>query len=60
MPKEFQMVRQEMKTGFAETKSKLKTEINKLIIWIVATFLAGGSLITVIAKFFSREIILSF
>ena len=53
--KDIEIFRQEVKAGLAETKSELKTEINKLIIWIVATFLAGGSIMIVVAKlFFSR------
>jgi hypothetical protein len=44
-----------VKTGLAETKSELKTEINKLIIWIVGTFLAGGSLMILIAKLFFEK-----
>jgi hypothetical protein len=53
--RDFQLMKQEMKTGFAETKSELKTEINKLIIWIVGTFLAGGSLMILIAKLFFEK-----
>jgi len=52
LKKDIEIFRQETKTGFAETKSELKTEINKLIVWIVATFLAGGGLMIVIAKIF--------
>lgn len=53
--KDFQILREEVKTGLAETKSEIKTEINKLIIWIVATFLAGGSLMIIIAKVFFEK-----
>ncbi len=52
MEKEFQLMRQETRTGFAELESKIKSEINKLIIWIVATFFAGGGLMIAIAKIF--------
>lgn len=53
--KDFQILRQEVKTALAETKSEIKTEINKLVIWIVATFVAGGSLMILIAKFFFEK-----
>ncbi len=53
--KDFQLLREEVKTGLAETKSEIKSEINKLIIWIIATFLAGGSLMIVIAKVFFEK-----
>ena len=52
---DFQILREEVKAGLAETKSELKTEINKLIIWIVGTFLAGGSLMILIAKLFFEK-----
>jgi len=50
--KDFQILREEVKASLAETKSEIKSEINKLIIWIVGTFLAGGSLMILIAKLF--------
>jgi len=53
--KDFQLLREEVKTALAETKSEIKTEINKLVIWIVATFLAGGSLMILIAKLFFEK-----
>ena len=48
------LLRQEMKTGFSESESKIKTELNKLIIWMVATFIGGGGLMIVIAKTFFK------
>jgi hypothetical protein len=53
--KDFQILREEVKAGLAETKSELKTEINKLVIWIVATFLAGGGLMILIVKLFFEK-----
>ena len=53
--KDFQILREEIKTALAETKNEIKTEINKLIIWIVATFFAGGSLMIIIAKVFFEK-----
>lgn len=47
-----ELLRQETKTGLAETKSDLKSEINKLIIWIVATMFAAAALMITIAKIF--------
>ena len=35
-----ELLRQEMKTGFAETRDEVKSDINKLIIWIVSTGIA--------------------
>ncbi len=53
--KDFQLLREEVKTRLAETKSEIKSEINKLIIWIIGTFLAGGSLMILIAKLFFEK-----
>lgn len=52
LSKEIELLRQEMKTGFAESESRMKSELNKLIIWIVATMLASGALFITIAKVF--------
>ncbi len=49
---EVNILRQEIKTAMAETKSELKSEINKLIVWIVATMFASAALIVTIAKLF--------
>ena len=46
------MLRQEMKTIAAKTKSEIKSEINKLIVWIIATVFASGAFFIAIAKFF--------
>ncbi len=49
---EMNMLRQEMKTIAAKTKSEIKSEINKLIVWIIATVFASGAFFIAIAKFF--------
>ena len=46
------MLSQEVKTIAAETKSEIKSEINKLIVWIIATMFASGAFFIAIAKFF--------
>ena len=56
--RDFQILRQEMKTGFPEIKVEIKTEMNKLKVWIVVTFLAGGGLMIVIAKLFFGKLFL--
>lgn len=48
---EMQLLRQETKTGLAETKSEIKSEINKLIIWTVSTGLAVIGIILAFLKF---------
>ncbi len=51
--KDLEILRQEIKTGFAESESRIKSEINRLIIWIIATmFGAAGALFITIAKLF--------
>ena len=50
--KDMDLMRQEMKTGFAESESRIKSEINKLIVWIVATMFASGALFIALAKIF--------
>lgn len=46
------MLRQEVKTIAAETKSEIKSEINKLIVWIIATMFASGAFFITLAKIF--------
>jgi len=50
--KDLEILRQEIKTGFAESESRVKSEINKLIIWIIATMFGAGALFITIAKLF--------
>jgi len=50
--KDIEIFRQEVKTGFAESESRMKSETNKLIIWIIATMLASGALFITLAKVF--------
>lgn len=45
-----ELLGQEMKTGFAETKGELKSDINKLIIWIVSTGIAIVGLLLAFLK----------
>ena len=45
-----ELFRQEMKTGFAEAKSEVKSDINKLIIWIVSTGIAIVGLLLAFLK----------
>ncbi|MEO8711685.1 MAG: hypothetical protein ABI405_06145 [Parafilimonas sp.] len=45
------LLRQEMKTGFAEARSDSKSDINKLIIWIVTTGIAIVGLLLAFLKF---------
>ena len=46
------MLSQEVKTIAAETKSEIKSEINKLIVWIIATMFASGAFFITLAKVF--------
>ena len=50
--KDIEIFRQEVKTGFAESEGRMKSEINKLIIWIIATMFASGALFITLAKVF--------
>jgi hypothetical protein len=50
--KDMELLRQEIKTGLAESESRIKSEINKLIVWIVATMFASGGFFIIIAKIF--------
>jgi hypothetical protein len=50
--KDLEILRQEIKTGFAESESRIKSEINRLIIWIIATMFGAGALFITIAKLF--------
>ena len=50
--KDIEIFRQEVKTGFAESESRMKSETNKLIIWIIATMLTSGALFITLAKVF--------
>ncbi|MDI9365308.1 MAG: hypothetical protein QM541_10185 [Flavobacterium sp.] len=52
LKQEMNMLRQEMKTISAETKSEIKSEINKLIVWIIATMFASGAFFITLAKIF--------
>ncbi len=52
MRKDLEVLRQEMKTGFAESESRIKSEINKLIVWIIATMFGAAVLIITLAKLF--------
>lgn len=55
MRKDLEIFRQEMKTGFAESESRIKSEINKLIVWIIATMFGAGALFITIAKLFFNK-----
>ncbi len=50
--KDLEILRQEMKTGFAESESRMKSETNKLIGWIVAIMFGAGALFITLAKLF--------
>ncbi len=50
--KDMEILRQEIKTGFAESESRMKSETNKLIVWIIATMLGSGALFITLAKVF--------
>ena len=52
MRKDLEILRQEMKTGFAESESRIKSETNKLIVWIIATMFGAGALFITLAKLF--------
>jgi hypothetical protein len=52
MRKYLEILRQELKTGFAENGSRIKSEINKLIVWIIAAMFGAGALFITIAKLF--------
>ncbi len=54
--KDLEILRQEIKTGFAESESRIKSEINRLIIWIIATMFGAGALFITIAKLFFDKI----
>ena len=47
---EIKLLRQETKTGFAELESKMKTEFNKQIIWLVGLMFALSGLIIAAIK----------
>ncbi len=50
---EVKLLRQEMKTGFAELKSELRAEFNRQLIWLVGVMFAlSGIIITVIKVLF--------
>lgn len=49
---EMNMLRQEAKIIAAETKSEIKSEINKLIVWTIATMFASGPFFITLAKVF--------
>lgn len=46
-----ELLRQEMKTGFAETKSELKSDINRLVIWIIGIVFTAAVAFFAISKF---------
>lgn len=50
--KDLEILRQEMKTGFAESESRIKSEINKLVVWIIATVYGAAALFITLAKQF--------
>ena len=50
--KDIEIFRQEVKTGFAESESRVKSETNRLIVWIVATILGAAALFITLAKVF--------
>ncbi|MFT4153869.1 hypothetical protein [Parafilimonas sp.] len=45
-----ELFRQEVKTGFAEVRADVKSDINKLIIWIVSTGIAIVGLLLALLK----------
>lgn len=47
---EILLLRQEMKTGFIETESILKTEFNRQIVWLIATMFTMSALIITVIK----------
>ena len=46
------LLRQEIKTGFAESESRMKSETNKLVLWIIAIIFSSGALFITLAKVF--------
>ncbi len=52
MRKDLEILRREMKTGFVESESRIKSEINKLIVWIIATMFGAGALFITLGKLF--------
>jgi hypothetical protein len=46
------LLRQEIKTGFAESESRMRGETNKLILWIIAIIFSSGALFITLAKVF--------
>lgn len=47
---EIKLLRQEMKTGFAELESRLKTEFNRQLIWLVSIMFTLAGLILAAIK----------
>jgi len=45
-----ELLRQEMKTGFAEAKSEMRAEFNKIVIWFVSTMFAMIALLYTMIK----------
>jgi len=48
------LLRQEYKTGNAEVKAEVKSEINKLMLWIFTTMIAIAGLALAFSKFFIK------
>jgi hypothetical protein len=49
---EVEIYRQKVKKAFAESESRIKTETNKLVVWIVATMFGIEALFISLAKVF--------
>ena len=49
-----EMLRQEMKTGFAEARAENRAESNKIVIWLVSTMFAMLALLYTLIKLFEK------
>ncbi|MGI8952208.1 MAG: hypothetical protein ACR2FN_11570 [Chitinophagaceae bacterium] len=48
---QIELLRQETKTGLAETKSELKSEINKLIVWMIGIIFTAAMVFFALSKY---------
>ena len=51
---EIKLLRQEMKTGFAEARAESRAEFNKIVIWLVSTMFAMVALLYTLIKLFDK------
>lgn len=49
-----ELLRQEMKTGFAEAKADMRAEFNKVVIWLVSTMFAMVALLYTLIKLLEK------